>query len=159
MSDIGGDALASSTEVADSTANLEIDLTGVGLGGNGVAASEASLLSDELIESFDLGVVTVEDLEERCLSTSGTLDTTEAELIANSLHGSEIHQQVLDPDTCSLSDGGQLSGLKVSETKTGLVLPLHGESGKLVDGGGHLLEEHVKTITHQNQVGVVCDIT
>jgi hypothetical protein len=158
MSDIGRDTLASSTEVADGAANLEINLTGVGLSGNGVAASESSLLSDELVKLLNLVVVTIEDLEEGCLSTSGTLDTAEAELITSSLHGSEIHQQILEPDTCSLSNGSELGGLKVSETKAGLVLPLHGKSGELVNGSGHLLGEHVKTVTHQDEISVVCNV-
>jgi hypothetical protein len=158
MSNVGRDALASGAEIADGAADFEIDLARVGLGGDRVACGETGLLGDELVKSLDLCVVTVEDLEERGLGTGGSLDTAEAELMTNSLDGAEIHQQILEPDAGSLSDCGQLSGLQVGESETGLILPLHGKGGEFVNSSGHLSEKHVKTITHKNEVGIVGDV-
>ena len=155
VTDVNTDTLAGGTERAKSVANIDIDLASVGLTGDDESGAEASLLGDELIQSLDLVVVTVEDLEEGSLSTGGTLDTTEAQVITSALKVTQIHQQILDPKTSTLANGNQLSGLTVSETQSGQVLVLLSELGQLVDDNSQLGDQDVKTVTEQNQVSVI----
>lgn len=155
MTDVNTDTLAGGTERAKSVANIDIDLASVSLTGDDESGAEASLLSDELIQSLDLVVVTVEDLEEGGLSTGGTLDTTEAQVITGTLKVAQIHQQILDPETSTLTNGNQLSGLTVSETQSGQVLVLLSKLGQLVDDNSQLGDQNVEAVTEQDQVGVI----
>lgn len=109
MSDVCADALAGGAEAADGACDFEVDFAAVGLGGDWVRGGEAGLLGDELVKSLDFVVVAVEDLKETSLGSGGSLDSTEAELVAHSLQSLEVHQEVLDPDTGSLADSHQLS--------------------------------------------------
>ena len=155
MTDINANALAGSTERAESVADINIDLTRVCLTGDDESGAEASLLGNELVKALDLGVVTVEDLEEGSLSTGGTLDTTETQVVTGTLEVTQIHEQILDPETSTLANGNQLGGLAVGETQAGEVLVLLGELGQLVDDDGQLGDQDVETVAEQDQVGVV----
>jgi hypothetical protein len=155
VADIDTDTLAGGTEGAKGVADIDIDLTGVGLTGDNEGRAEASLLGNELIELLNLGVISLEDLKERGLSTGGTLDTTEAQVITSTLKVAQIHQQILDPQASTLADSDKLGGLAVGETQAGKVLVLLGELGKLVDDNGQLRDEDIETVTEQDQVGVI----
>jgi hypothetical protein len=155
VTNVNANALAGSTERTKSVADINIDLTRVCLAGDDESGAEAGLLSNELVQALDLGVVTVEDLQERRLSTGGTLDTTEAQVITGTLEVAQIHQQILDPETSTLANGHELGGLTVSEAQTRKVLVLLSELGQLVDDNGQLGDEDVETVTEQDQIGVV----
>ena len=155
MTNVNANALAGSTERAEGVADVNIDLARVCLTGDDEGRAEASLLGDELVKALDLAVVTVEDLEEGGLSTGGTLDTTEAEVVTGTLEVAQIHQKILDPETSTLTNGDQLGGLTVGETKAGQVLVLLSELGQLVDDDSELGDEDVETVTEENQIGVI----
>jgi hypothetical protein len=155
VTDVNTNTLAGSTERAKSIADVNIDLARVCLTRNDESGAEASLLGNELVEALDLGMVTVEDLEEGSLSTGGTLDTTETQVIAGTLEVTQIHEQILDPETSTLANGNQLGGLTVSETQAGKILVLLGELGQLVDDEGQLGDEDIETVAEKDQIGVV----
>lgn len=155
MADVNADALAGGSKRAQGVANVNVNLSRVGLTGDDECGIEASLLGDKLVQLFNLGVVSVEDLEERSLSTGGTLDTTEAQVITGPLQVPQIHEQVLDPETGSLSDSDKLSGLAVSETKARQVLILLSERGQLVDDNSKLGNEDIETVTEEDQIRIV----
>lgn len=155
VTNVNTNALAGRTEGTKGVAHIHIDLTGVSLGRDDKGRAETGLLSDQLIQLLNLGVVTLEDLQERSLSTGGTLDTTEAQVIASALQVTQIHQQILNPQAGTLANGNKLSGLAVGEAQAGQVLVLLGELGQLVDDDGQLGDEDVKTVTEKDQVGVV----
>lgn len=55
-------------------------------------------------------MVALKELQEAGLGASGPLDTPETQVVAGSLKVPHVHGQVLQPQTCSLSYSGQLSG-------------------------------------------------
>lgn len=155
VADVDTNALAGRSERAQGVGNVDIDLTGVCLTGDDEGGAETSLFGDELVQSLNLVVVAVENLEERGLSTGSTLDTTEAQVVTGSLEVSQVHEQVLNPQACSLSDSHELGGLSVGETQARQVLVLLGEGRELVDHNGQLGDENVQTVTEEDEVGVV----
>ena len=155
MTNINTNTLASRAKGAESIADINIDLTGVGLTGDDECRAETSLLSNELIKLLHLSVITLEDLEERSLSTGGTLDTTETQVITGALKVAQIHQQILNPQTSTLTNSDELSGLTVGETQTRQVLVLLGELRKLVNDDSQLGNQNIETITKQNQIRVI----
>lgn len=155
MTNVDTNALASGAERSQGVGDVHINLAGVGLTGDDERRAESGLLSDELIQLLNLLVVTVEDLEERSLSTGGTLDTTETQVVAGPLKVSQIHQQVLKPQACSLSDGDELGGLSVGETKAGQILVLVGERGKLINHDGELGDQDIESVAEEDQIGIV----
>lgn len=155
MTNVNANALAGRAERAKGIANIDINLTGVGLGGNDVRRLETSLLGDQLIQLLNLLMVALEDLEERGLSTGGTLDTTEAQIIASPLEVLQVHEQVLDPQGGTLSDGNKLSGLSVGEAQAGQVLVLLSEGRQLVNDNSKLGDKDIESVTEEDQVCVV----
>ena len=75
MADVSGDLLRRSTETTDGVSDDQVNLAGVRLGRNVVATREAGLFTKQFVQLVTLGSVTVEDLEERCLRSSGSLGT------------------------------------------------------------------------------------
>jgi len=155
VTNINTNALASRAKGAESIADINIDFTGVGLTGDNESRAESSLLSNELIKLLDLSVIALEDLKERSLSTGGTLDTTETQVITGALEVAQIHQQILNPQTSTLTDSDELSGLTVGETQARQVLVLLGELRKLVDDDSQLGDQNIETITKQDQIRII----
>jgi hypothetical protein len=93
---------------------------------------------------FELTVISA------CLCASGSLDTPETEILPAALKVLQILQQILDPQACTLSDSGQLRGLKmgVSQTRKGLVCI--GESGELLDDSRELREQNVQSVSQED---------
>lgn len=155
VTDVNTDTLTCRSERAKGVGDVNIDLSRICLAGDNEGRVETGLLSNKLVQLFHLVVVTVEDLEERGLSTSGTLDTTEAQVITRPLQVAQIHQQVLNPQRCTLANRHELCGLSVGETQAGQVFVFLGESGQLVNHNGELGNEDVETITKEDKVGVI----
>lgn len=159
VADVASDFLRARAEPSDGVGNKLVDFTGVGLGGDGVAAAETSLLAELLVELVALLGVAVENLEERCLGSGGALGAAELEVVLDVLYGLKVEQEVLRPLRCSLADGDQLSGLQVSVSQGGLGLPLQSEFGQVVDDLGKLGEDQVHGIAHEDELGVVSHVT
>ena len=155
MTDVNTDPFACRTERAKGVGDVNIDLSRIRLTGDDEGRAETSLLSNKLVQLFNLVVITVEDLEEGGLSTSGTLDTTEAQVITRPFQVAQIHQQVLDPQGCTLANRHELCGLPVGETQTRQVLVFIGKCGQLVNHNGELGDEDVETVTEEDKIGVV----
>lgn len=143
MSQIGADTLTRRSESTHRGSDFEIDLSTVRLRGDRVRRGEPGLFRDELVELFDFVVVPVEDLKEAGLRSRRALDTAEAQLVAHSLHGAEIHHQVLDPDACSLAHRRQLCGLEMGVAETWQVLPFSGKIAEPVNGCGGFSNDDV----------------
>lgn len=54
-------------------------------------------------------MITLEELQEACLRARGSLDSPEAQVVSSTLKVAYVHDQILQPETRSLPDGGQLS--------------------------------------------------
>lgn len=145
------------TERGKGAEDIGVDLTRVGLAGDGVGVAEARELGDALVEGLDLLVVAVEESEEGSLGTGRALDATETEVVTSALEVAQVPEKLLDPEGGTLADGRQLGGLEVGETKGREVLVLLGEGGETSNDDGELGEEDVETITEEDQVGVVSD--
>jgi len=100
-------------------------------------------------------MITIEQGHERSLSSSGTLDTSELEIIASTFKVAKIPKQFLDPKSGTFSDSNELSWLEVSETKSGHIAILGSKLGKNVNDAGQLLQNNVITITDDHQITVI----
>lgn len=155
VANVDTDTLTGRAKGTQSVADVHVNLARIGLAGDDESRAETGLLGHKLIQLLDFLVVTLENLKERCLGTSGALDTTEAQVVASTLEVAQIHQQILDPQTSTLAHSHQLCGLSVSESQTRQVLVLPGELRQLIDDNGQLGNEDVETVAEQNEVGVV----
>jgi hypothetical protein len=81
------------------------------------------------------------------LGTGSTLDTPETKVVPSTFQISQIPKQLLDPQSSSLTDSSQLSGLEVGETKSGQVLVLLGKGGETGDDNSEFGEENVETFS------------
>ena len=86
------------------------------------------------------------------------LGAAEEELFLDVLNGFEVHQEILGPLGGSLANGDELGGLQVGVRKGGLVLPLQGKLGEVIDDLGKLGEKQVHGITHQDELCVISNI-
>lgn len=66
-------------------------------------------------------MVPLKKLQEAGLSAGGPLDPAETQVVTGSLQVTHVHGQVLQPQTCSLSNRGQLGGPvdRVDEVREG----------------------------------------
>ena len=127
MPDIAAYTLTCGTKGGKGIDDIGVDFAGVGLTGDDEGRSEAGFLGNELIDSFNLLVAAVEDLQERSLCPGRPLDAAEPQIIPSALEIPEVHEEILDPQAGSLADGGELSGLAMCIAKTCEVLMLLGE--------------------------------
>jgi hypothetical protein len=146
------------TERREGREDVKVDLARVGLAGDGVGVGEAAELGDALVEGLDLLVVAVEEGEERALSAGGALDAAEAEVVARALEVAQVPEELLEPESGTLADSGELGGLEVGEAEGGEVAVLLGELGEAVDDNRKLGDEDVETLTQEDEVGVVSDV-
>ena len=152
MPDVATDTLGSATERTESVQNVNIDLARVGLRSADLGLVEAGLLGDELVELLDESVVTLEDGEERALSTGRALDTTELveKVVADALKVAEIVHEVGDPERGTLANSDELCGLTVGVAKARQRAVLHGELGQTVDDGGQLGNDEVQGVPEED---------
>jgi len=152
MSDVTTNALSSATERAESVQDIDIDLAGVSLGGGDLCLVEAGLLGDELVELLHKSVVALEDSEERALSTSRALDTTELaeKVVTDALKVAEVVHEVGDPERGTLANSDELRGLAVSVAKARQRTVLHGELGEAVDDRSQLGNDEVQCVPEED---------
>lgn len=91
------DAGRSGAKRSQSVGNAEVDLAGVGLGGDVIAALEAALGAQLLIELVDLAGVVLEERKERGLRAGRALGAAELEAGADVLDVLEVEDEVLKP--------------------------------------------------------------
>jgi hypothetical protein len=152
VSDVATNALGSAAERAEGVQNVDIDLTGVSLGGADLGLVEAGLLGDELVELLDKSVVALEDGEERALGTGRALDTTELveKVVTDALKVAEIVHEVGDPQRGTLANSDELGGLTVGVAKARQRAVLHGELGEAVDDRGQLGNDEVQGVPEED---------
>ena len=106
-----------------------------------------------------LVMVTIEQCEETCLGSGGTLDSTEAKVVSRTLNITQIPQQLLhatrvwisasthpnalrsylQPKRCTFADSGQLRGLEMGEAERREVAILVREVGEAINDDRELL--------------------
>jgi hypothetical protein len=155
MSQIRSNLGSTGTKAGDGIGDQAVDLSGICLCRNIIAFLETSLLAEKLVELVALVMVTGENLEETGLSTGSTLSTTELELGTDALEFLKIHEEILGPGGSSLTDCANLSGLKMCEGESGLLLPLEGERLKVGEDLGQLGDENVESVSHEDKLCVV----
>lgn len=99
-------------------------------------------------------MITVKQSQERSLRTSRSLDTSETQIIPRPLQVPQIPEEFLNPQGRALTDGCQLSGLKVGESKRWERSVGLGEAGETRDNGGELGKEKIEAFTKEDEVGV-----
>ena len=100
-------------------------------------------------------MVTIEEGQERSLGSGRALDTSESEVVSGAGDVPQIPKQLLKPKCASLTDSGKLSRLEVGESKSGEVLVLLGEICETRDHHGELGDDHVASISEEDEIGVV----
>src|SRR5579871_4917540 len=71
----------------------------------------------------------------------------------------QIEEKVLNPQAGAFADGGQLSGLKVRKSERRLSSPLARERRQFGDNAYQSMPQKIERFAHQDQVGVVGDVT
>lgn len=99
-------------------------------------------------------MVTIKESQERALGTGRSLDTAETEIVACALEVAQIPQQLLDPQSSTLTNSGELGGLEVGETKGGEIAVLLGKFVQAGHDDGEFGQENVETFTEKDEVGV-----
>lgn len=94
--------------------NVAIDLPRVGLSRHRVGEGEPKKLGNPLVESLDLGVISVEESEEGSLGSGGSLDSSESEISSGSSEVSEIPEEFLRSEkSWSVKDASGAEGKRV----------------------------------------------
>lgn len=138
--------------------HLRIDDARVGLSRHGVGGGEAKRGGDAAVEFVTLGMVAIEEGEERGLRAGGALDATEAQRSQAMLQVFQAQRQFLGPEGGPLADGSKLGGLKVRVAERGQVFPVLREGGERVDGVGQPLGQELHRVAEDEQVGVTADV-
>jgi hypothetical protein len=99
-------------------------------------------------------MIPVKESQEATLRSGSSLDTSETDVIPCPLEVPEIPKEFLDPQSGSLSDGGELSRLEVGETEGGEITVGLGKFGETGDDDGQFGEEDVESVSEEDQVGV-----
>lgn len=101
------------------------------------------------------------------------LDASESEVVSCPLHRSQVHHQVLNPHACSLAHSRQLCliglvaytrprriaySLQMSVAQTRLVFPFDCKSRQFADDIRTSLDNHVQSVAHHDELGIVGDI-
>ena len=105
--------------------DLNVYLAGVGLPGHLVAGVKSGVPGHQLVQALHvLGGVLVEQLHVAGLCARRALHTAEPEVLPCPGHGPLVHEEVTNPQTCTLPHRRQLGGLVVGVAQSGEVLVL-----------------------------------
>ena len=143
-----------STKAGQRSQNIRIDLPRVSLPSDRVSIRQTRQLGDPLVQRLDLVVIPIKEGQETPLRSGSSLDASETDVIPSPLEIPEIPKKFLDPQSGSLSDGGELSRLEVGEPEGGEVTVGLGELGETGDDDGQLGKEDVESVSEEDQVGV-----
>ena len=145
------------SETSQGSQDVGVDFSRVGLTGDGVSVGQAGQLGDALVEGFDLVVVPVKEGQEASLGPRGPLDASETDIVPGALEVPQVPQEFLNPEGGSLTDGSQLGGLEMGETKGGQVTVSLGKLGETRDDSGQLGQEDIESVSEEDQVGVATE--
>jgi len=157
QTDISSKLVSRDTKGSQGAQNVNVNLSRVGLASARVSVVKAQKLNNTGIKLLNLVVVAVEKGKEGALSTGGTLDTSKTQIVSGTLEVSQIPEQLLDPESGTLTNGGQLCGLEMSPAKNGEVLVLNSKLGKSVDDIDKLGDQEVKTVSQEDKISIVGD--
>ena len=136
QADVRGHLVCARAEAAQRVQDVDVDLSAVGLGGDGVGVREAGELGHALVQGDDLGVLAVEEGEEGGLGAGGALHAPEAEIVPGTGKVPEVPKELLDPERRPLPHRRQLRRLEVGEAEGGEGGVLGSEGGEARDEGG-----------------------
>ena len=152
---VGGELVGRLRDRGQDLGDPEVELAGVGLAGDPEGAREAHALGHEAIELADLGVVPLEELEERGLGPGGALDAPEADRLLGVVEVLEVLQQVLEPQAGALAHGRGLGRLKVREAEGRQGTVLRGEGLEIRHDADQLSANQLQGLAQEDEVGVV----
>ena len=152
---IGGELAGRLGNAGEGGQHRIVHLAGIGLTRNGHHGVEAHLGGDLPLQRPAFLMVSLEQLQEGCLSAGGALAAQQLQRGDAVLHLLQIHQQLVHPEGGPLPHRHQLSGLEVGEAqgRQGLVL-----LRELRQAGQHLYQlvaHQQKGLPHKDHVGVV----
>ena len=81
------------------------------------------LVRDQTVELFDLVVIAAEEREKARLSAGRPLDAAERQFVPPPFQFLQVEDELVEPQTGPLADGGQLGRLEVREAEGRLILP------------------------------------
>lgn len=100
-------------------------------------------------------MIAIEQCHEGSLGSSGSLDTSELEIVTSTLEVAKIPQQFLDPESGTLANGDQLGGLEMSETESGQITVFGSKLAENVDDTSELVQQDIIAITNDDQITIV----
>ncbi len=145
------------THIAQGMQHLGVYFSWIGLPRHGKAGGKAKLFSDPLFEPQHFGMIAIEQAEEACLSSGGSLDAAKPQLCQAMFDFFQIQHQVVRPKAGPLADRRRLGWLEVGETQAGQIFMLLGEPPQVVNHAGQATGHNPQAVTNQEQIGVVGD--
>ena len=118
MADVARNLLRRGTKTRNGIGNDQVDLACVGLSGHIIAGREPELFAEKLIQLVALGRVALEDFHEARLCAGSALGAAELQFASYLLDAVKVEHEVLRPLCCSLSNGDELSCLKMRIRKS-----------------------------------------
>lgn len=157
MANVSRNALSRGTQAGQGLGHVEVDLSRIGLRGDCVGGREAGFLAEHLVQTVDLGTVSMKNFHEGGLGASGPHGTSELEVLEGTGDVAKVHQQVLNPLGSALANGDGLSRLEVGEAEGREVLIFEGKLAEVVDDLCQLREEEFQALLHKDQLSIVGD--
>ena len=148
--------------LSNSAENIQhtcIQLTGICLSGNRKTCFKSHLLGNSLISLFAFLMVAIKKLQETCLCTCCTFGTKKLQLRNNIIHIIQIHDQFIEPKSCSLTNSCRLSRLKMCESQCRHISVLHSKIFQFCNNIDQFLSDNVKRFTHNDHICIVANIT
>ena len=96
--------------------------------------------------------LTIEQLEERSLCTSGALHSAKLQVVPGTTNSPLVHQKIVKPQGGSFTNGRKLRWLEMSETQGRQVAMLTRKSRETRQDVGQLWQKNVESLTKNYQV-------
>ena len=158
QADIVGEFRGALGDPTQNGQDLAVQLTGIRLTGNGKAGRIAHLLCNLPIQLTHLFIITIKQLQEACLRSRRSLGAKQLGLGKLIFHVFQVHQQILNPERCTLADRRGLRGLKMREGQRRLILMLLREAGQCAHDKHQLLLHQVERFRHNDNIRVISHI-
>ena len=104
-----------------------VDFPGIGLSGHRVTGIISHLVGYQLIQLFNLFIVSVKQFQKTGLGSRSTFGSQQFHRFQGVVQVFQIQQQIMDPQGPSFSDGSRLGRLEMGETESWQIFVTQGK--------------------------------
>jgi len=136
-----------------------VHLARVSLSGHRKDSGKAHPGRHPAVQFFDFLMVAAKQAKEAGLRAGRALAAQQAERAQDMVQVIQVQHQVLDPERGAFADGHRLSRLEMGVAQCRQVARARCEGSQAADDGQDAAAQELQAFGHQDQVGVVADIT